>query len=157
MADATTVVARLRERTETVSVAETTAGGLILASLIAVPGASAVTPGGIVPYDNRPKMALLDIPRDLLKAHGAVSHECAAAMAEAVRAKFGTAWGLAETGISGPTGGTDEKPAGTVFAAIAGPGGTETQRWRFAGERAEVMDQVAREMLRWFESRLAEG
>src|SRR5436190_12699727 len=88
------LVARLKERGQTVAVAESTAGGLVLAALIAVPGASAVTPGGLVAYANTPKIDLLGVSRDLLRAHGAVSAECAIAMAEGARRLFGTDWGL---------------------------------------------------------------
>jgi PncC family amidohydrolase len=140
------VVARLKERGQTVAVAESTAGGLVAAALIAVPGASAVTPGGLVAYSNTPKMDLLGVPRDVLRAHGAVSAECAAAMAEGARRAFSTDWGLAETGLAGP-GGTPEKPAGTIFAAVAGPNGTVTRHWRFEGDRLSVMQQTADSLL----------
>jgi PncC family amidohydrolase len=156
-ADAARIVSLLAERHETVSLAETTAGGLLTAALIAVPGASSVTPGGIVPYDNRPKVQLLGVSKALLRAHGAVSGECVAAMAEGVRAVFRTTWGLAESGIAGPGAGSAEKPAGTLYAAIAGPSGVSVQRWHFAGDRNEIMDQAARSFLRWFRDVLEAG
>lgn len=143
------LVAGLRKRGETVALAETTAGGLVTAALIAVPGASAVIPGSVVVYDNHPKMDLLGVPRDLLKTHGAVSPECAIAMAEGALRVFKTTWALAETGIAGPTSGTPDKPAGTVIAALAGATGTETQRWHFEGDREEVMRQAANALLAW--------
>ena len=154
MTHAEDLVARLRERHETVAIAETTAGGLATAALIAVPGASAVIPGSVVVYDNHPKMDILGVPRDLLRTHGAVSPECAAAMAEGARSVFKTTWALAETGIAGPSSGTPDKAAGTIIAALTGPTGTQIQRWLLGGGRELVMQQAADRLLDWLFSTL---
>ena len=142
MTNADRIVSRLTERGETVAFAESTAGGLITAAVITVPGASAVIPGSLIAYGNRPKIDLLGVPRELLKEHGAVSAECARAMAERVRALMGTTWGVAETGIAGPGGGSPGKPAGGVYLAIAGPDGTRSEEFQFEGERGEVMQGI---------------
>lgn len=151
---AVNVVRLLEQRGETAALAETTAGGLAIAALIAVPGASRVTPGGLVAYANGPKVELLRVKEDLLREHGAVSAECAAAMADGVRDLFGVTWGLAETGIAGPGGGAAGKPPGIIFAAIAGPGGAATDEWRFTGSRRDVMEQAAAGVLRLLLHRL---
>ncbi len=119
-AHANTVVAALKERGETVAVAESiTAGGLGHA-LTYTPGASAVFLGGIIAYSNEVKSEFLGVDPTLIEDFSVVSEEVANAMAEGVRKKFGTTWGIATTGIAGP-GDYQGIPEGTVWVAIRGP------------------------------------
>ncbi len=119
-AHANTVVAALKDRGETVAVAESiTAGGLGHA-LTYTPGASAVFLGGIIAYSNEVKINFLEVDSALIEEFSVVSEEVANAMAEGVRKKFGTTWGIATTGIAGP-GDYLGIPEGTVWVAIRGP------------------------------------
>jgi nicotinamide-nucleotide amidase len=119
-AHANTVVAALKKRGETVAVAESiTAGGLGHA-LTYTPGASAVFLGGIIAYSNEVKSEFLGVDPTLIEDFSVVSEEVANAMAEGVRKKFGTTWGIATTGIAGP-GDYQGVPEGTVWVAIRGP------------------------------------
>jgi nicotinamide-nucleotide amidase len=117
---ANSVVAHLAERSETVAVAESiTAGGLGHA-LTFTPGASAVFLGGVIAYSNDVKVNFLGLSPDLIEKFSVVSEEVANAMADAVREKFGSTWGIATTGIAGP-GDYQGIPEGTVWVAIRGP------------------------------------
>lgn len=114
------LVAKLGMRGETMSVAESCTGGMLGARITRVAGASEVFLGGVQSYANEVKEKLLGVPNDLLISHGAVSEECARAMAEGARARLGADWGLSITGIAGPDGGTEDKPVGTLHIALAG-------------------------------------
>ena len=119
-AHAKTVVMRLSERAETVSVAESiTAGGLGHA-ITTAPGASQVFLGGVIAYSNEVKENILGVDGALINEFSVVSEEVANAMADAVRQKFGTTWGIATTGVAGP-GDYQGIPEGTVWVAIRGP------------------------------------
>ena len=145
------VGALLLGRGETVAVAESCTGGRISDLLTSVSGASAWFPGGAVVYANAMKEAWVGVQRQTLLAHGAVSEEVAREMAEGVRAAAQATWGLSVTGVAGPTGGTPEKPVGTVFTALAGPRGTRVQKHRLPGDREQVRTfsaAAALEMLR---------
>ncbi|MDA8372150.1 MAG: nicotinamide-nucleotide amidohydrolase family protein [Nocardiopsaceae bacterium] len=112
----------LKERGATVATAESLTGGLIGAALTAVPGASATYRGGVVAYATDLKAELLGVPRDLLAEHGAVHPDVALAMAHGVRHALTASFGLSVTGVAGPDP-QDGRPAGTVFAAVAGGAG----------------------------------
>lgn len=114
------VIATLIERGETVSVAESVTAGGLGRALTSSPGASAVFLGGVIAYSNEIKVNILDIDRDLITRHGVVSEEVAQAMADSIRRKFGTTWGMATTGVAGP-GDLDGISEGTVWIAISGP------------------------------------
>jgi len=129
------VVARLTARQETLALAESCTGGMIAAAVVDVPGASAVLREGVVAYANDAKTRRLDVPAAVLAAHGAVSPEVACAMARGARATSGATYALATTGIAGPTGGTKEKPVGTVCLALATPSRVCYTTRRFAGDR----------------------
>jgi nicotinamide-nucleotide amidase len=123
------VVRLLTERGATLATAESCTGGLLADRITDVPGASAVFLQGFVCYSNASKTALLGVPSELLHAHGAVSQEVVRAMAEGALEKGGTTHALATTGIAGPGGGSDEKPVGTVWLALASKG-VETISWK---------------------------
>ncbi|MEI7794714.1 MAG: nicotinamide-nucleotide amidohydrolase family protein, partial [Thermoleophilia bacterium] len=133
----------LSARVETLVTAESCTGGIIGARITSVPGASAWYSGGVVSYDNAVKQRALGVPVEILTAHGAVSAECAAAMAEGVRGRLGATWGLSVTGIAGPGGGTPQKPVGLVYVGIAGPSGTETRELHLHGDRERVRQRAA--------------
>ncbi|MCB4823174.1 CinA family protein [Roseicella aerolata] len=113
----------LKARGETIAVAESSAGGLVSAALLAVPGASAYFLGGTVVYTRAAREALLAIPAEKLDGIRPASEPYAALLAESVRAKLGTTWGLGETGATGPTGNRYGDPAGHACIAVAGPVG----------------------------------
>ena len=136
------VLERLRQRGQTVAVAESCTGGGLGAALAAVPGASDVFLGGVIAYANGVKQGLLGVPADLLQAHGAVSDPVAQSMAEGARRVTGADWGLAITGVAGPGGGSDEKPVGLVHLAIAGPDGCSSEGVRFGTSRGRTWIQA---------------
>ncbi|MCX7751059.1 MAG: CinA family protein [Candidatus Bipolaricaulota bacterium] len=132
----------LAARGETLAVAESCTGGLLAGRITDVPGASAYFRGGIVAYSNEAKVSLLGVPPEVLRTRGAVSPECARAMAAGARERFGATHALAVTGIAGPGGGTPEKPVGLVYIALASPDGMWAEEHRFSGGRAEVRRQA---------------
>jgi PncC family amidohydrolase len=133
----------------TVAVAESCTGGLVAASITAVPGASAYFLGGIVAYANAAKTALLGVPEGTIDAHGAVSAQVARAMAEGCQARVGASLVAAITGIAGPEGGSEAKPVGLTYVALAWSQPSEVRRFVFAGDRASVRAAAAREALGW--------
>lgn len=114
------IIASLIERGETVSVAESVTAGGLGRALTSSPGASAVFLGGVIAYSNKVKIEHLDVDPELIELHSVVSEEVANAMAESIRKKFGTTWGIATTGVAGP-GDFEGIPEGTVWVAIRGP------------------------------------
>lgn len=133
------VAALLSARQQTLAVAESCTAGLAMGALARVAGASAWLWGGAVTYAEAAKSAWLSVSPALLEAHGAVSQPVAAAMAEGVRARSGTDWGLSITGFAGPDGGTEGAPVGTVFVGVARAGrDTSTERHHFAPGRERV-------------------
>ncbi|GIV60913.1 MAG: CinA-like protein [Rhodothermaceae bacterium] len=129
------VGALLRERGLTLAVAESCTGGYVCHRLTNVSGASGYVTGGIVAYSNRVKIEVLGVDPAVLDEHGAVSEVVARQMAAGVRTCLGTDVGVATTGIMGPTGGTPEKPVGTVWVGYAGAHGTDATLHRFAHDR----------------------
>jgi nicotinamide-nucleotide amidase len=121
-----------------IGIAESCTGGQVAQLLTAIPGSSKTVQGSIVAYANSAKEQLLGVDPTLIEAHGAVSSQVAAAMANGARAAFGADIGVAITGIAGPGGGTAEKPVGTVHLAISTANGTETRSERFAWDRDKV-------------------
>ena len=132
--------------------AESCTGGFLAHRITNVPGASAVFLAGYVTYANEAKEGMLGVDPRLIAAHGAVSEEVARAMAEGARRQANATFALATTGIAGPGGGTEEKPVGTVFVALAADGAaTQVRRFRFPDDRPtfkELTTQAALEMLR---------
>jgi len=143
----------LTGRKLTLSVAESCTGGLITDRLTDVPGSSVFLERGVVTYSNTSKVELLGVPASIIESHGAVSEDVAILMAEGVKKLAGTDIGLATTGIAGPTGGTEEKPVGTVFVALSTGRGTTCRRFQFRWDRRrikEMTSQIALNMLRKF-------
>lgn len=133
----------LREKQWTLSVAETTAGGLISARIVAVPGSSAYYERGVVAYSKASKLDMLGMDEKVMGEFGAVSAETAIAMAEGIRQVSGTTLGVAETGIAGPIQGRSPKPIGTAFIALATPDGSRCEMFVFAGDRDAIRQQIA--------------
>lgn len=128
---------------ETLVTAESCTGGLVTHRLTNVPGASAVVLAGYITYSNEAKTMDLGVNPFIIETHGAVSPETAAAMAEGALRRSGADWGMATTGIAGPGGGTEEKPVGTLYVAVARRGGgTHVEAMRFQRDR-EAFKQVA--------------
>ena len=146
------VVKLLTERGKTLALAESCTGGYLAHRITNVPGSSAVFLAGYVTYSNEAKMAMLGIDPRLLSEYGAVSEQVARAMAEGACAKTDAKFALATTGIAGPSGGTEQKPVGTVFIALAGEGlPTIVEKRFFPDDRPtfkELATQTALEMLR---------
>ena len=132
------LVKELVKRNLTVGAAESCTGGLIAATLVDVPGASAAFMGGVVAYDNMVKHEILDVTAATLEQFGAVSPETAEAMARGVAAKLHTDCSIATTGIAGPAGGTPEKPVGLVYVAAYLKGKCEVREFRFRGGREAI-------------------
>ncbi|WP_255167898.1 CinA family protein [Natrononativus amylolyticus] len=135
----------LRDREETLAVAESCTGGLIGAAVTAVPGASDYFDAGLTTYAYDAKRRHLGVSRESLDEHGAVSEPVALEMARGVRDVSDVTWGVATTGVAGPTGGTEDDPVGTVYVGVAyaGPWGSESSyatasRYVFDGDRAAV-------------------
>ena len=120
--------ARLKKRGLTLAFAESCTGGLAGARLTSVPGSSAYFLGGVVAYSDAVKIRQLGVPPKLVAKHGAVSSECASAMAQGARRRFGSDIAVAITGLAGPGGACAGKPIGTVFIAASGPGRTKAAR-----------------------------
>lgn len=139
---ASVVLQLLRERGQTLAVAESCTGGGIGAALAAVPGASDVFLGGVIAYANAVKQGLLQVPAEVLERHGAVSDPVALAMAHGVRRCTGADWGVAVTGIAGPGGGSSDKPVGLVHIGLSGPDGSASEGVRFGSRRERQVIQT---------------
>ncbi len=131
----------------TIAVAESCTGGLICHRLTNISGSSEYLETGVVTYSNRSKMQLLGVPEQIIRDHGAVSEACVQAMAIGVRRMAESDLGLAVSGIAGPTGGTPEKPVGTVHMALAWKEGVMCWRYLFRGGRREIKEQASQEAL----------
>ena len=135
----------------TLAVAESCTGGLVAARLTEVPGSSTYFREGAVTYSNEAKVRLLGVPADLIGEYGAVSAPVAEAMAEGVRERAETDFGIAVTGIAGPSGGTEDKPVGLVYVALADDAHTEHRKLMVPGDRHLIRwrsSQAALDLLR---------
>jgi len=140
----------------TISTAESCTGGLLAERLTDVPGSSRYFMSGVICYSNESKMELAGIPPLLLEMQGAVSAEVARGLAEGIRIRAGTTIGIGVTGVAGPSGGSAEKPVGTVHIAVATPTGTEHRQFLYPGDREKVrwqasqgaLDMVRRELMK---------
>ena len=146
------VVRLLKQRKQTLATAESCTGGLIADKITNMSGASEVFLAGYVTYANSAKSEGLNVDSKLIDKHGAVSEAVARAMAEGARRRAGSTYGLATTGIAGPTGGSDKKPVGTVYIALAsGESGTAARKFLFPTDRVtfkQFAAQAALDLLR---------
>ncbi len=120
---------------KTVSTAESCTGGSIAKLLTAIPGSSIYFMGSIISYSNQSKINLLHVEEEILNRHGAVSEQLVTQMAEGARQKLKTDYAIATSGVAGPEGGTDEKPVGTVWIAVASKAGTYAKKFQFEKNR----------------------
>jgi PncC family amidohydrolase len=142
----------------TLAVAETTAGGLISARLIAIPGASRWFERGVVAYSAAAKHDLSTSAERILREHGAVSTEFVTDMVEALRARSGATFVVGESGIAGPqTGRRSAKPVGSAVIAVASPHGTHIEEHVFPGERTDVMAAICERALTLLKETLDSG
>ncbi len=130
----------LTKKKLTIAIAESCTGGLITSRLTDVSGSSDYLERGLVTYSNAAKISMLGVPAEIIEKHGAVSEETARLMAEGVRKLSGTDLGLSSTGIAGPTGGSEEKPVGTVYLALADSKGTICRHHAFRWDRQKNKD-----------------
>jgi len=137
----------LLQNKESISLAESCTGGYLAHMLTSVPGSSAYFKGSIIAYADEIKTKHLGIKQSTLDSYGAVSEQTIIEMAEAIRTKFGTTYGIATSGIAGPDGGTPEKPVGTVWIALATPTETHTKLLSLAKDRALNIQASAKSAL----------
>lgn len=130
----------LEDRSDvSIATAESCTGGTIASRLTSVPGSSMYMKGGIIAYANDVKERLLGVPRHVLENPGAVSEECAHAMAEGARARLDVTHAVSATGIAGPDGGTERKPVGLVYIALSTEDHTKVEKHIFEGDRQAVI------------------
>ena len=142
------VVAReLTLHQATIATAESCTGGLLAERLTRISGSSAYFLGGVVSYSNALKSAWVDVPAEIIESRGAVSSEVAIALADGIRRRTGATLGIGITGVAGPTGGTPEKPVGTVHVAIADATGSKERGIHYPGERDRIRWQASQSAL----------
>jgi len=145
------------DRGLTVATAESCTGGLVAHAITEIAGSSAYYLGGFVTYANDIKRDQLGVGAELLAAHGAVSAQVARAMAEGARTRLGTDLAVAITGIAGPGGGSDEKPVGLTYVAVADSTGVDVRRHLWSGDRSENKRDSAVAALELLLDRLGQG
>ncbi len=141
----------LQMRGMTLAVAESCTGGLLAERITSLSGSSRYFLGGAVVYSNELKTQFANVPKALIDQHGAVSREVAASMAEGIRKRCLASYGIGITGVAGPSGGTEQKPVGLVYIALAGEEGTQVVERNFPGDRKRIRQfatQQALEMIR---------
>jgi nicotinamide-nucleotide amidase len=141
----------MQMRNATLAVAESCTGGMLAERITSVSGSSRYFLGGAVVYSNQLKTELAGVPAEMIERHGAVSREVAAALAEGIRYRCESTFGMGITGVAGPSGGTPEKPVGLVFHAVAKSSGTEVVQRNFLGDRKRIRrfaSTMALDMLR---------
>jgi len=132
----------LKMRGWKLAVAESCTGGMLAAQLTTLPGSSTVFFGGVVAYANSVKQTILDVPEHTIRTHGSVSEACAIAMVDGIVQRTGADCGIAITGVAGPSGGSVEKPVGTVWIAITTPIGQIAEHQMFTGSREQIRAQA---------------
>jgi PncC family amidohydrolase len=144
---ATAAVEALGAVGATLATAESLTGGQLAVLMTEIPGSSEVYRGGVVAYATDLKLGLLDVPEPVVQQHGVVSAECAQAMARGVRGLTGATYGVSTTGVAGPER-QEGKPVGTVFVAVAGPGGRDAVvALELVGDRAAIQERTCVEAL----------
>ncbi len=144
----------LRALDKTLAVAESCTGGLLCDAFTNIPGASKVFLGGVVCYHNDAKVSLLDVPECILEQHGAVSPECAVAIATGAAERLSADYGLSVTGFAGPGGGTKKHPVGTIHLGYHSPVGAWSQTLRYTGGRLDVKARAVCAALDWMRRKL---
>ena len=144
---AAAVLGLLSSRGGTLATAESCTGGSVASMLTAIPGASASFVGGVVAYDNAVKTGFLGVDASDIEHHGAVSEPVVKAMAIGARRALGTTWAISTSGVAGPAGGTELKPVGTVWMAVAGPEGATAWCHRFGSQRPRIVQRASRRVL----------
>lgn len=147
----------LRAREKTLALAESCTGGLLASAFTGICGVSKVFLGGFVCYSNDAKVEMLDVPCCLIQQHGAVSAECAVAMADGAAERLGADYALSVTGFAGPCGGTPENPVGTIYIGYHSPVGSWCVKYVYPGERQTVrelavnraLDTMRRKLLKY--------
>jgi nicotinamide-nucleotide amidase len=139
----------LLQKNQTLSLAESCTGGLISHRITRIAGSSAYYLGGATTYSNDAKVKFLGVKPTTLDKHGAVSEQTALEMSRGVRDKTGASVGVSVTGIAGPSGGSPEKPVGTVWISIAWRNSHEARRFRFHGDRERVILATSQAALNW--------
>jgi nicotinamide-nucleotide amidase len=145
----------LIDNDQTVSVAESCTGGQLGMLVTSVPDSSAYFLGGVIAYSNDAKIDMLKVPAEIVETHGAVSEQCAIAMAQGCRKMFESSYALSITGIAGPDGGTKDKPVGTVFVGLASAHAARAKKFIFGSDREvnraravfTAMEMLRREIL----------
>lgn len=151
------VGATCRESGRTLATAESCTGGLVAHLITEVPGSSEYFLGGLVTYADGVKMSLADVPRPVLEAHGAVSAQVAVAMAEGARRRLGVDVAVAVTGVAGPAGGSEAKPVGLTYVAVADAAGDAVRRHLWTEDRSGNKRASAAAALTLVLERLAAG
>jgi nicotinamide-nucleotide amidase len=141
------VLYQLELRGATLATAESCTGGLMAQRLTSISGSSRSFLGGAVVYSNELKTLFADVPAELIEANGAVSREVAIALAEGIRKRVGSSYGVGITGIAGPSGGSEEKPVGLVYIAVSDGKDTEVVEKRFSGDRDRIRQHAAQQAL----------
>lgn len=137
----------LAEANQTIGTAESCTGGTIAQMLTSIPGSSRYFKGSIVAYDNAVKTSLLEVQKETLTQHGAVSEKTVIEMANGLRKKLCTDYAISTSGIAGPDGGSEDKPVGTVWIGIAGPGKTTAHHFLFGNNRERNISKTALQAL----------
>jgi nicotinamide-nucleotide amidase len=135
------IIQKLTKNKHTISFAESCTGGQLAAAFTAISGASTVLNGSVVTYSNTVKHQWLNVDKKVLKNHGAVSSECVSQMLGGIKEMSGADYALAISGIAGPTGGSEEKPVGTVYIGLLTPSSSEVFHCLFEGDREAVQKQ----------------
>jgi PncC family amidohydrolase len=137
----------LHESGLTLALAESCTGGLVASYITDIPGSSSIFDGGVVAYSNEAKAQLLDVSWDILEHHGAVSSQCAAAMAQGARRSFGSDIAVSVTGIAGPGGGSADKPVGLTYLHLSTPQAEIARQETWRGDRLTNKRQSAQAVL----------
>lgn len=148
------ILGKLRVLGQTLAVAESCTGGLLSSAFTDICGASKSFLGGLICYTNEVKEQMLDVPDCLIHQHGAVSEECAVAMAIGVAERFGSDYALSVTGFAGPGGGTEAHPVGTVFVGLHSPAGSWAHRALYTGSRLQVKERAVILALDWMRRKM---
>ncbi len=147
----------LREKKKTISTAESCTGGYISHLITKVPGSSDYYVGSVISYSYEIKESELDVPKDILESQGAVSQQVVEQMAKAIRIKYNTDYSISASGIAGPSGGTKDKPVGTVWIAIATPEKVYSQKFQFGNHRERNIQKTADAALNMLRKELEGG